>query len=596
MIEKMRKYTFLIHHSDYEDFLAALQKLGMVHIVKNTAEKTDKLEETQKEIEAYTEAITFMRKYITPQSTKKTTTLHALQLRQEIDKAHLERERLTLQSNVLAKEIAELSPWGEFDYDLYKKLADYGLQLSLFICSKYNFKPEWQQQYALRIINEVGHQIYFAVLHEIDEPCQIEAESFKLPPTALAELKKEEAEVLESLKEIDTFYKENALTAIELFTDELKRLSHLYEYEEATLQGIKEADNQVIILQGWIPQRQEDNLLQLLQQSEVVYLAEDAKAEDNPPVLLRNNWFVRNFEIIGDMFMLPYYNELDMTPFFAPFYLMFFGFCDGDAGYGVIMILLGWLIKKKYKSPGVQRFLTLIQILGAGTIVMGFVMGSFLAYDLKNIPFLNPYIPIRNTGQIFNFALLLGVIQIVTGKLINVYKRMKQSGIVHGISTLGITIFVVSLAIAGSTLLGAKPGRILNYTSYGIYLGLVMIFFFNLPGKNIFLNFANGLWIMYGVFTGFLGDLLSYIRLFALSVSGGILGIVINDMAHQFSAIPIIGPVIFLLFMIGGHSLNIALSGLGAFIHPMRLTFVEFFNNSGFSGPGLRYQPFGKIK
>jgi len=143
-------------------------------------------------------------------------------------------------------------------------------------------------------------------------------------------------------------------------------------------------------------------------------------------------------------------------------------------------------------------------------------------------------------------------------------------------------------------MLGAKPGNILKFTPYGMYLGLAMIFLFNSPGKNIFFNLANGIWVMYGVFTGFFGDLVSYIRLFALGVSGGILGLVINSMAHQFSAIPFIGPVIFIIFMIAGHGLNIALSGLGAFVHPMRLTFVEFFNNSGFSGPGIAYKPFGK--
>jgi V/A-type H+-transporting ATPase subunit I len=211
-----------------------------------------------------------------------------------------------------------------------------------------------------------------------------------------------------------------------------------------------------------------------------------------------------------------------------------------------------------------------------------------------NTKALEPFILIKSTEQIFNFALLLGVIQIITGKILNAVKQMMQSGFMHGIATFGITLFVLCLAITGSTMLGAKPGNILKYTPYGMYFGLFLIFFFNSPGKNILFNLANGIWVMYGVVTGFFGDLLSYIRLFALGVSGGILGLVINDMSHQFLAIPIVGPVLFLALMLGGHSLNIALSGLGAFVHPMRLTFVEFFNNSGFSGPGIAYKPFGK--
>jgi V/A-type H+-transporting ATPase subunit I len=201
---------------------------------------------------------------------------------------------------------------------------------------------------------------------------------------------------------------------------------------------------------------------------------------------------------------------------------------------------------------------------------------------------------IKNTNQIFNFALLLGVIQILWGIIINSMKQMRQSGIKGGIATLGTFLFILSLSITGSTMMGANPGKILNYTKYVTYVSLFMIFFFNSPGKNIFINVASGLWLMYNLVTGFFGDLLSYIRLFALGVSGAILGIVVNSMAKQFSAIPVIGPVIFLFFMIAGHGLNIALSSLGAFVHPLRLTFVEFYKNAGFNGPGLEYKPFGK--
>lgn len=225
---------------------------------------------------------------------------------------------------------------------------------------------------------------------------------------------------------------------------------------------------------------------------------------------------------------------------------------------------------------------------------MGFVMGSFFSFDMKKVAFLNPYILIKDTNQIFNFALLLGLIQIITGKILNAIKQMIQSGFVHGLATIGMVFFILSLGISGSTMLGAKPGAILKYTPYLMYLGLAMVFLLNSPGKNILFNIANGIWVMYGVVTGFFGDLLSYIRLFALGVSGGILGFVINTMAAQFGAMPIIGPVLYIVFMLAGHSLNIALSSLGAFVHPMRLTFVEFFNNSGFSGPGMAYKPFGK--
>jgi len=597
MIEKMRRYTFILHHADYAAFLVDLQKLGMVHIVKSTKEKNEKLLETHHEIEAYTNSIKFLKKYVTDKSSKKQTSMLPIQMRTAIDKAHTERERLHLQCSVLTKDIHDLEPWGNFDYEMFKNLAAYGLQISLYACTKHHFKAEWRSQYTIQDINTNGAMVYFAVIHRADEPCRIDADNFKLPPRTLAELIKNEDVVDKGLKAIEDFYNDNALAAIDLFTEEISSLSHKYEYEDANLQSLPEADNHVMIMQGWIPKRIEHDLSDFLSKQDVVHFAIDGKVEDNPPILLRNNWFAKIFEPIGNMFMLPYYNEIDLTPFLAPFYMMFFGFCSGDTGYGIVLFILGWLLKRKFKNkPDMQPFLTLIMALGIGATIMGFVMGSFFSFDMKKLAFLDPYILIRNTNQIFNFALLLGLIQILTGKVINAVKQMIQSGFIHGVATLGIALFILCLAISGSPMLGAKPGAILKYTPYGMYLGLALVFLLNSPGKSILLNLANGIWVMYGVFTGFFGDLLSYIRLFALGVSGGILGFVINTMAAQFGAVPIIGPVLFIVFMIAGHSLNIALSSLGAFVHPMRLTFVEFFNNSGFSGPGIAYKPFGKQK
>jgi len=557
--------------------------------VKNLLKHTMKLKHTL--IPSF-----FLKKYVNDKSEKKQTSLLSIQMRVSLEKAQAEKEKLNHQLSILEKKISDLEPWGNFNYDMFVNLANYGLQISLYYCSKRHFKSEWNNQYTIKEINTDGSMIYFAVIHNIEETCQIDAETFKAHPKTLSELKKNEISIKEKLKDIEDFYHDNALAAIDLFTDEIIRLSHTYEYEDANLQTIPEADNQVMIMQGWIPKRIEADLEGFLGSKNVIYFAIDGKINDNPPILLKNNWFAKIFEPIGKMFMLPYYNEIDLTAFFAPFYMMFFGFCAGDMGYGIVLFIIGWLLKKKIKQPEAKPFLTLIQALGIGTIIMGFVMGSFFAFDMKKVAFLNPYIPIKDTNQIFNFALLLGLIQIITGKILNSIKQMIQSGFIHGVATIGIVIFILSIAISGSTMLGAKPGEILKYTPYGMYLGLALVFLLNSPGKNIFFNLANGIWIMYGVVTGFFGDILSYIRLFALGVSGGILGLVINSMAFQFGEFPVVGPVIFILLMLVGHSINIALSAIGAFVHPMRLTFVEFFNNSGFSGPGIPYKPFGKQK
>jgi V/A-type H+-transporting ATPase subunit I len=105
-----------------------------------------------------------------------------------------------------------------------------------------------------------------------------------------------------------------------------------------------------------------------------------------------------------------------------------------------------------------------------------------------------------------------------------------------------------------------------------------------------------GIWDTYGMLTGLLGDLLSYLRLFALGVSSAILGMVFNSMAMNMKPDHIIfGPLVMILILIFGHSITLFMSALGAFVHPIRLTFVEFYKNAGFTGGGKRYEPFRKI-
>jgi V/A-type H+/Na+-transporting ATPase subunit I len=110
------------------------------------------------------------------------------------------------------------------------------------------------------------------------------------------------------------------------------------------------------------------------------------------------------------------------------------------------------------------------------------------------------------------------------------------------------------------------------------------------------MNVGVGLWTTYNMVTGILGDLLSYIRLFALGISSAIMGFVFNSLAVEMSgSIPVLSILIMIIILVIGHSINIFMSGLGAFVHPLRLTFVEFYKNAGFSGGGKQYNPFRKI-
>jgi V/A-type H+-transporting ATPase subunit I len=316
------------------------------------------------------------------------------------------------------------------------------------------------------------------------------------------------------------------------------------------------------------------------------------------PVLLKNNKFARLFEVIGDLYELPNHKELDLVPFFAPFYMMFFGFALGDAGYGLLIIGVAFWLKPR--MPAMRNILSLAQWLGLATVIFGILTGTFFGMDLINqdIPWLEGVKKYMITKEnMFNLALILGAIQILFGmvlKVINIYIR---KGFAYAYATIGwLMLLIGSGSICLLKHFGVLGDTVGGYAQYGVYIASgVLILLLNNPRRSIVMNFLNGLWDVYSMVTGLIGDLLSYIRLFALGVSSAILGFVFNELAMSLSPDHIIfGPLVMIIILVVGHGMTLFMAGLGAFVHPIRLTFVEFYKNAGFTGGGKRYMPFAE--
>jgi V/A-type H+-transporting ATPase subunit I len=269
----------------------------------------------------------------------------------------------------------------------------------------------------------------------------------------------------------------------------------------------------------------------------------------------------------------------------------------GDAGYGLLFIVGAGLYKFKAKKE-VKPLLSLIQFLGLATIVFGAISGTFFGINLieTEISLMADYKTLfLNPDKMFNLALVLGGFQIIYGLFIKAANLIRQFGLVYALSTFGWLI-----AILGSVVyMGLISTGIISENKIILYsilsAGAFFILFFSDPEINIFSRVGKGVWDIYSTVTGIFGDLLSYIRLFALGLSSAILGFVINDIAMQIlGASKIMGPIFFVIFLLIGHTLNIMISSLGSFVHPMRLTFVEFYKNAGFTGGGEGYKPFSK--
>jgi V/A-type H+/Na+-transporting ATPase subunit I len=321
--------------------------------------------------------------------------------------------------------------------------------------------------------------------------------------------------------------------------------------------------------------------------------------------MLKNKGFSGKFERLGELYSLPNYKELDITPFFAPFYALFFGFCLGDVGYGLLLSVGAIFARRKVKKE-FKPITVLVMYLGLATILFGLISGVFFGINLygTNLPvYRQVSLMLAERGTdinmlLFYLAIALGAIQIIFGMVLKAINETRQFGWKYAVGTYGwLTLILGSLLLYMISLIAGISMETLMPVMYAVLIiSGIMILFLNNLYRNILTNFGLGLWNTYNMATGLLGDLLSYIRLFALGISSAILGFVFNSLAVSMSGnIPVISIIFMIIILIFGHGINLFMSGLGAFVHPMRLTFVEFYKNAGFTGGGTKYNPFRKI-
>ena len=612
MITKMKKYDFLVYHAQYDDFLEKLREIGVLHIA--TLENNDKSCELlvekfnlKKRIE---NNIDILYNKLDKNISLSQTSIHVfdegmdLLAKSEALLSQLEQAKQAL--TIAEKEYERISAWGNFSIDQLKKIEETGYYVKLFTCPTRLYKPEWEEQFNAFVINELNNTTYFVTLTK-DEKIEIEAEQFDInnSDSTIATANYEEAKKLYNtqFEEIKEFAVNNI--------NNLKYLSllitEIIDIDKVKLNTIKAADDTVMVLEGYCPIDTESTLLDFLQKNDIYYEVNDPKAEDNVPIKLRNNRFTKLFEPLTGMYGLPNYNEFDPTPILGPFFLLFFAMCMGDAGYGLILILFGiGVITKKIKIEMFEGLGPIITVLGVGTTVIGFFLGTFFGIDLSTVSWLPDSVKgILLKGELMGFdiqmvaAIIIGIFHICLAMVVKAICYTKQSGIMNNLSTWGWLILILGGII--TAILAISNAISIEATKYMIIaIGIISalgIFIFNNIKRNPLINIGAGLWDTYNMITGILSDVLSYIRLYALGLAGAMLGQSFNQLGFMvLGDDPIfIQYLPFIIIVLIGHTLNIALSSLSAFVHPLRLTFVEYFKNLGYEGKGEKYSPLSKV-
>lgn len=608
MVEKMKKYSFLIYYKTYNEFLESIQQAGVVHVVEKQKGIPDDATDLRGQLAAADSLKNTIRSLQRRLDELKDVTLKPIDLSADGMKAlatyeqlKAQDEQLKAQQQILQKEISNMTAWGDFDPGVLEKLEKAGRQLNFYSCREREFKSEWTDKFDVVEVTRLGAVIYFVTVTPVGFGEEPDAEKMRISDQSLGQL---QAALQENQKQAEELGKQFDALAVE-------HLNNLKEAQRQMLENIdlnkvhlhieKKADEKLILLEGWVPEVKEPELIEALEKQDVYYMGETPDKDDRTvPILLKNNRFARLFEPIGELYDMPNYNELDLTPFFAPFFLMFFGLCLGDAGYGLLLLVVALIARPKMK-PSMKPVMTLVMWLGIGTIIFGTISGTFFGIPLLDMqwPWLTSLKKIMlDSNQLFYLALIIGAVQIIFGMFVKAIGQVRRYGWAYSLETWGWLLLI----LGGGAIYLASDKQMLSpdaarYTCYAVFgVAGALIFLLNTPGRNPLINVGAGLWNSYNMVTGLMGDLLSYIRLFALGISGSVMGLVFNQLAVQMSGdIPVVSWLAMLIILLIGHSLNIFMSGLGAFVHPMRLTFVEFYKNSGFEGGGKKYKPLKHI-
>lgn len=610
MKSKMNKLAMLVYHKEYESFLIKLRDAGVVHVEMRNSDALD-TPELQQQLADYNRVSRIVKRFEQLVPDVKDVTNSSANVNEIIDR--VEEMYSTLDSlkqalQVAEKDAAAMAAWGEFDYTILEKLKAEGYIIRFFQAAVKQLDPVWVEQYNAIAVNKSGSRIYFVTLTHDGVEVEIDAEPVRLSDSSLSVLNAEVERLKVEIKLLNEQIVSFAMQNLPVLRSAQLELSHEIEFTRVANGGEKLTADKLVLLEGWVPEENTGELKETLDGCGVFYDIRAAKPSDSAPVKLKNNFFTRMYEVLVKMYGMPSGTDFDPTFLVAPFFSLFFAFCMGDSGYGLILILLGFCLKKKM-GKDMAGMMNLVITLGIFTTVIGAVLGTFFGINLidSDIPqTLKNFMIVGDVelfGSTYNkqmiLALLIGVVHISIAMTVKAINKTVYFGFKDALSAWGWWLVVVGgITVAALSFMSIIPADISKWVFIAIGgIGAMGIYLFNDLRRNILVNIGAGLWDTYNMASGLLGDILSYIRLFALGLAGGMLGQTFNTLAYMLvdgvdGYMAVLGWIGFGIIVILGHTLNIAMSCISAFVHPLRLTFVEYFKNAGYDGRGIEYKPF----
>ena len=602
MIEKMKRLTIVQTASRKEEMLTALEALGVLHIKEKKSADKESLERF-----ATLSRVSMTLQDYEPEKMEEKELLSddAFETLYKNTLAALEKkDELTQKESADRSEIERILEWGDFDPKDIEKLKKSGYDLHFYRLGKKELENILKDEGIKAIkLKEIDKMEAIAVLGTL--PNEIQATEFILPEKSLSDLKYEIEKYDEEIASCNEIlrdasqYKKNFSKALLKAQNE-----EIFSSANETAETVEDT---LVLLSGYIPEADLEKFKEVAKENSFAYIIDDVTEDDEAiPTKMKYNKVTKLIAPIFDFLgILPGYYEQDVSLWFLMFFTLFVAMIIGDGGYGLIIVIFGIFLLIKQKK--LTNITLLALVLGIGTVVWGAVTGTwFGAEKAMEIPFLKAlvipsfanypeYFNVTTTAQqntIMKFSFSIGAIQMTLGSILAVKSKLPKKDL-SLIADIGWAIAVVSMYLLSLYIvIGEDIPTMPIVIGVAIAFILVVLFGGMSPDKTFAQGLKAGLADTFTVFLNTIscfGNVMSYIRLFAVGMASLAIAQSFNGIAAGFS-----GPLVILgvLVLLIGHALNFVMALLSVVVHGVRLNVLEFSGQVGLGWTGIPYEPF----
>jgi len=630
-ISRLQKIFILGHRSIEKELIEYIYKLGVIEIIPDKEKDSERFAQEKEKVAVLLDKIRFVLNFLTLHITtplkekyQNKITDEAIDIEKLYDKCkEFEKKLASLREkeNYLAKECNSLLPFKDVNLDITGLSS---VEIKFFRIPHNKYLPLKEELLKLSLIDvyptyKCKGYVYFIMVTHSSIKKDVEKILNKFPA--------EEVKIVTEEGKISEIYKEKGkqLDALreemKIIEDEIEKYGkYISELEKSYLRyynifvkydGWSKcfSARDYFYITGWIREKDVKMFVEKMKSrfSEVEIEHYKPVGEEDIPVILENIELVKPFELLTEMYGYPKYNGIDPTPLFTPFFIVFFGFCITDAGYGIIISLLSYLLMRKIKDNLLHRIVKILFYGGLSSIIFGAITGGWFSNfldkvgidflvrikDKLTVPFLSPD---RSPLGLLFLAWGFGVIQILYGIAINFVYNIKLknyfAAFTYSLGSFAMELNLVCIVLALLKIIPISP-KFLLLSLLGCMV--VVAIYQIVINKDLISRLFWSIFANYSLVTGnFLGDILSYSRLFALGLATGLMAMAVNEICTLVKNIPVVGYIFALLLFVGGHVFNIIINVLGGCVHTTRLQFSEFFSKFYVPG-GRKFVPFKEV-